>query len=125
MAGQQVVERDLVDAAAAYDADRVVRRVDAVLLGQPPAHQEPDRRAGPGQADQHRRRLALEHQLAGQAYGQGEPDRALAQRLVEQRGVGRVGLVLDRQHLEVVPAALDQLFPVLGRQLELDVPTGR
>jgi len=53
-----------VDAAAAHDAHGVVRDVKVVGVSSPPAHQDPDGRAGPRQRREHDVGAAqVQHQL--------------------------------------------------------------
>ena len=115
-------QRHRVDAAPAHDRHRVVRQVQAVTQGRPAAQQDPDGGAGPGQRDQHDVVAALgEHQLRDGADGSGQPRRGRGQRRSEQLQVGRVGLVLPRQRLGVVRAAvLHRLLTLLRGRLQGD-----
>jgi hypothetical protein len=90
--------------------------------GDPPAQQDPHRRAGTGQRDEDGAASAgREHHLGDHADVDGELACPRAQDVVEQLQVAGAGGVLDGQHLGVVPAALDRALPGGDVELEVDV----
>lgn len=94
----EVVQRGGVDAAAPHDGHRVVREVQTVMHGRPPAHKDSDGGAGAGKRGQCDIRTALgENEFGDDADRGRQPVRTGCEHLCEQLAVRGVGLVLDRQ----------------------------
>ncbi len=89
----EVPQRDLVDAAAADDGQRVVGGLDAVGLHEPPADEDPDRRPGAREGRERQVRSALRQQdLADDADSDRDAARCVGDGDVEETLVLGVGL---------------------------------